>query len=139
MSKKFTQQQFNQLVQIQQDIFPGSLITKGAGLGKTIIEAIREYDTLLSDYIIANGLSNQALSLMNPASRDLVKSDLVDATKKYFFTVELKDDLIYSLNKANPGSTMIYFDADDPTPLTFDEVAGYNLDLFDVEEVPEDL
>lgn len=138
MSKKFTQQQFNQLVEIQQDKFPGNLITRGAGF-KTILESIREYDTLLSDYIIANGLSNQALALMNPVSRDLVKNDLVDTSKRYFFTVEVKDDLIYSLNRATPGSTMIYFDADDPTPLTFDEVAGYNLDLFDVEEVPEDL
>lgn len=138
MSKKFTQQQFEQLVQIQKNSFGGNLITRGAGR-RTILESIQDYDTALSDYIIANNLLNESLALMNPASRDLVKNDLVDTSKRYFFTVEIKDDLIYSLNRATPGSTMIYFDADDPTPLTFDEVAGYNLDLFDVEEVPEDL
>ena len=138
MRTTFTQQQFEQLVQIQKNSFGGNLITRGAGR-RTILESIQDYDTALADYIIANNLLNESLALMNPASRDLVKNDLVDTSKRYFFTVEVKDDLIYSLNKANPGSTMIYFDADDPTPLTFDEVAGYNLDLFDVEEVPEDL
>ena len=138
MRTKFTQQQFEQLVTIQRNSFPGNLITRGAGL-KTILESIQEYDTSLSDYILANDLMNQALALMNPVSRDLVKNDLVDVSKRYYFTVELKDDLIYSLNRVNPGSTMIYFDADDPSPLTFDEVAGYNLDMFDIEEVPEDL
>lgn len=138
MNKKFTQQQFEKLVQIQRNRFPGNLITKGSG-SKTILESIQDYDTSLSDYILANNLMNQSLALMNPASRDLVKNDLVEVSKRYYFTVELKDDLIYSLNRVHSGSTMIYFDADDPSPLTFDEVEGYNLDMFDIEEVPEDL
>lgn len=125
MTKKFTEEQYQKIVEIGDQYYDDRL-------KKT--EFLLDY--MYNNFGFEGGVDteplDQAMAIANPLTRDLVKKDLVEVEKKFLFTKikEVHGDIL-SLNKLK-DDTVIYLDIDDPTPLTIKQVEeyGYNLDAF---------
>lgn len=119
MTKKFTEERYQKIV----EKWDGEI---------SYIEATKAVIGYLAVEGLGYSISEQALALANPLTRDLVKKDLVETEEKFLFTKnkEVHGDIL-SLNQTD-DDIMIYLDIDDPTPLTIKQVEeyGYNLDAF---------
>ena len=89
MSKKFTEEQFNKLVEIKEKYFSNNLLANGIG-GENPNQAIREYDIKLSDFIWIENLVNEAVAIMNPLTREWAHEQFVEKEKKYYWTKNTK-------------------------------------------------
>jgi len=125
MTKKFTEEQYQKIVEIGDQYHDDRL-------KKT--EVLLDY--MYDDFGFNGGEDteplDQALALANPLTRDLVKKDLVEVEQKFLFTkIKEVHGEILSLNQLE-DDTMIYLDIDDPTPLTIKQAEeyGYNSDAF---------
>jgi len=125
MTKKFTEEQYQKIVEIADKY-------RDDRLKKTDVLLDYMYD----DFGFTGGedteILDQALALANPLTRDLVKKDLVKEEEKFLFTkIKKVEGNILSLNQLDRDAH-IYLDDDDPTPLTIKQVEeyGYNLDKF---------
>jgi len=125
MTKKFTEEQYQKIVEIGDQYHDDRL-------KKT--EVLLDY--MYDDFGFNGGEDteplDQALALANPLTRDLVKKDLVEVEQKFLFTkIKEVEGEVLSLNQMT-GDETIYLDGDDPTPLTIKQVEeyGYNLDAF---------
>lgn len=93
MTKKFTEKQFNSLINIQQDYFSTSIFYdsgsyRNGELITTAGKAIGLNDKKIWDFIIENELENEAIALMNPISRPYVKDKLVEKEEKHVWMVD---------------------------------------------------
>lgn len=125
MTKKFTEEQYQKIVEIADEYHDDRL-------KKT--EVLLDY--MYDDFGFNGGEDteplDQVLALANPLTRDLVKKDLVEVEQKFLFTkIKEVHGEILSLNQSE-NDRMIYLDIDDPTPLTIKQAEeyGYNLDAF---------
>jgi len=125
MTKKFTEEQYQKIVEIGDQYHDDRL-------KKT--EVLLDY--MYDDFGFNGGEDteplDQALALANPLTRDLIKKDLVEVEQKFLFTkIKEVHGEILSLNQLE-DDTMIYLDIDDPTPLTIKQAEeyGYNSDAF---------
>lgn len=125
MAKKFTEEQYQKIVEIGDQYYDDRL-------KKT--EFLLDY--MYNNFGFEGGVDteplDQALALANPLTRDLVKKDLVEVEQKFLFTkIKEVHGEILSLNQSE-NDRMIYLDIDDPTPLTIKQAEeyGYNLDAF---------
>lgn len=125
MTKKFTEEQYQKIVEIADEYHDDRL-------KKT--EVLLDY--MYDDFGFNGGedtkILDQVLALANPLTRDLIKKDLVEEEEKFLFTkIKEVHGEILSLNQSE-NDRMIYLDIDDPTPLTIKQAEeyGYNLDAF---------
>ena len=130
MTKKFTEEQYTEIIRIFNDVNDGYNM---GFLNPNIVTRFqdrlyKEFGEVL--YFVEDWQAITALA--NPLTRDLVKDDLVEVEEKFLFT-KIKEVYgeIFSLNQSD-AKTIIYLDGDDPTPLTIKQVEeyGYNLDAF---------
>lgn len=130
MTKKFTEEQYTEIIRIFNDVNDGYNM---GFLNPNIVTRFqdrlyKEFGEVL--YFVEDWQAITALA--NPLTRDLVKNDLVETEDKFLFTkIKEVHGEILNLNKLD-DDTRIYIDDDDPTPLTIKQVEeyGYNLDAF---------
>jgi len=140
MSKKFTEEQYKELVRIQEDKFQDNVLElgfRGVSLKQSIPVGIR-------NMIIENGLHNKAIALMNPVTREWAHDKFVEKENQYVWNS--KNDTRYG------DSVRLYKDDEDDIShsivekqspvqsyelLTLSEVADsiYDINKFDKEEV----
>lgn len=137
---KFTQEEFSQIVQIQEDKFFHSIAYRGAD-GEELTDVARKFiDNIKDGHSMTKG-EEKFIALINPVSRDLVKDSLVEADSLFLWSYNAPNGVEYNLNTLTvDGEKRIFFDEDDATPITFSEVKKqmgdlFNIDLFDRIEV----
>jgi len=137
---KFTQEEFSQIVQIQEDKFFHSIAYRGAD-GEELTDVARKFiDNIKDGHSMTKG-EEKFIALINPVSRDLVKDSLVEADSLFLWSYNAPNGVEYNLNTlVVDGEKRIFFDEDDATPITFSEVKKqmgdlFNIDLFDRIEV----
>ena len=96
MSKKFTEEQFKQLVKIQEKYFPHNVLENGLGVGSHR-QAIHEYDIKMSDFIWVENLENEAVAIMNPRTREWAHEQFVEKEKKYVWRDKYTGYVIYKM------------------------------------------
>jgi len=96
MSKKFTEEQFKQLVKIQEKYFPHNVLENGLGVGSHR-QAIHEYDIKMSDFIWLENLENEAVAIMNPRTREWAHEQFVEKEKKYVWRDKYTGYVIYKM------------------------------------------
>lgn len=108
MVKKFTEKQYNTLIEVQLDYFSTSIFYASSEDISTVSEALQKDNKQLWDFIIGNELENEAIALMNPISRPYVKNDLVLKENKYYWGFQSqtvsKDDGKWVLDE-EPGTS----------------------------------
>jgi len=137
---KFTQEEFSQIVQIQEDKFFHSIAYRGAD-GEELTDVARKFiDNIKDGHSMTKG-EEKFIALINPVSRDLVKDSLVEADSLFLWSYNAPNGVEYNLNTlVVDGEKRIFFDEDDATPISFSEVKKqmgdlFNIDLFDRIEV----
>ena len=139
MIEKFTKEQYDYIVYLQDEFFPASVGTRGSR-ETSLHDAygfFQEKFNGVGDKVTEGG--NRFVALLNPETRNLVFDKFVELEKKYFWTIEA-NNLIYSFNKISDEDEAIYFDTDDPSPLTASQIKNkfgetFNLKEFNKEEV----
>jgi len=141
MSKKFTEEQFKQLVKIQEKYFPHNVLENGLGVGSHR-QAIHEYDIKMSDFIWVENLENEAVAIMNPRTREWAHEQFVEKENKYVWQSKLATDSgkVKRLYDSAIGITDSFKEKTEPIHngnlITETEVKkwGYNPVMFDKEE-----
>lgn len=137
---KFTQEEFSQIVQIQEDKFFHSIAYRGAD-GEELKDVARKFIDNIKDGHSMTKAEEKFIALINPVSRDFVKDSLVEADSLFLWSYNAPNGVEYNLNTlVVDGEKRIFFDEDDATPITFSEVKKqmgdlFNIDLFDRIEV----
>lgn len=137
---KFTQEEFSQIVQIQEDNFFHSIAYRGAD-GEELKDVARKFIDNIKDGHSMTKAEEKFIALINPVSRDFVKDSLVEADSLFLWSYNAPNGVEYNLNTlVVDGEKRIFFDEDDATPITFSEVKKqmgdlFNIDLFDRIEV----
>lgn len=141
---KFTEEQFNKLVGLQEKEYPNNVYSSSKSGYNNIDEALKKYDLELYRFVEENDLENQAVALMNPATRELAHEQFVEEEKKYVWTLKKvdKSGIKMRLYKEYFGRVRPFFSVknaniDDNEKLTETEIKawGYNPEMFDKEEV----
>jgi len=137
---KFTQEEFSQIVQIQEDKFFHSIAYRGAD-GEELKDVARKFIDNIKDGHSMTKAEEKFIALINPVSRDFVKDSLVEADSLFLWSYNAPNGVEYNLNTlVVDGEKRIFFDEDDATPISFSEVKKqmgdlFNIDLFDRIEV----
>lgn len=134
MTKKFTEEQYQEIVNTQEVDFPDTLMDTAAN-GNCFADAISEE---LSSFIDFNYLEDEAMALANPITRKWAHDQFVEKEKKYFWKSKNADkngkEIFITVGPEGYPSleTDITWHA-----LTEREIRkwGYNPDMFDKEEV----
>lgn len=132
MTKKFTEKQYNMLVEIQEDQYSDDLFFESKSYENSIAYTVAQKYDVLKWFIDTNDLGNEAVALMNPLTREWAHDKFIEEEERFLFTkIKKVDGDILNLNQLD-GDVHIYLDGDDPTPLTIKQVEeyGYNLDAF---------
>lgn len=142
---KFTEEHFNKLVELQEKEYPNNVYSSSKSGYNNIDEALKEYDLELYRFVEENDLENQAVALMNPATRELAHERFVEEEKKYYWTGIKEDDLGFAkrLYKDDDGMIVDHCIRKEDTykskdeELTESEIRewGYNPEMFNKEEV----
>lgn len=142
---KFTEEHFNKLVELQEKEYPNNVYSSSKSGYNNIDEALKEYDLELYRFVEENDLENQAVALMNPATRELVYDQFVKPEKKFVWTSKkpYHEDFYKRLYMASSGYvndiglTKDEFEVSKDEYLTETEVRayGYDPDWFTKEEV----
>lgn len=93
---KFTEEQFKKLVKIQEKYFSHNMLEKGLG-GESPCQAINESDIEMSYFIWAEYLVNEAVAIMNPATREWAHEQFVEEEKKYVWRDKYTGYVIYKM------------------------------------------
>lgn len=138
MIEKFTKEQYDYIVYLQDEFFPASVGTIGTRK-KSVSDAYEFFKEKFNGMDKVTEGGNKFVALLNPETRNLVFDKFVEIEKKYFWTIEA-NNLIYSFNKISDEDEAIYFDTDDPSPLTASQIKNkfgetFNLKEFNKEEV----
>lgn len=143
---KFTEEQYQKIVEIQEESFPKTIISEGihindGGFWKVISEKM----PLLSEYVFNNDLHFELAALANPLTREWAHDKFVEKEKKYYWN-SIKTYLAghhSRLFKVESGNVTSYSRAEPADNISKDEQLteseikswGYNPDMFDREEV----
>lgn len=133
MKKKFTEEQYQVIVEVQRKCYPDSIIN-GGKVGSSFKSGLTGR---LYRFITNNGLDNEAAALANPLTRDWAYGQFVEPEKKYYWRYKKKDDDGDS-RYLKKSFGLIELDLDDGYDESFTEKeiieAGYNPDMFVKEE-----
>ncbi len=133
MKKKFTEEQYQIIVELQRDSYPDSIIT-GGKVGAPFKSSLTGR---LYRFVTDNGLDNEVVALANPITRKWAHDQFVEPEKKYYWRYKKKDEdgdtwyLDYSSGIINLASGEY-----EKSTFTESEVieSGYNPDMFVKEE-----
>lgn len=92
---KFTEEQFNKLVELQEKYFSNNVLDPADG-GGSLQETIRSHDRGLHDFIVYRVLENQAVALMNPATREWAHEQFVEKEKRNVWRLKDKPEFVIS-------------------------------------------
>ena len=136
MSNKFTEEQFNTLVRFQEYQYPDGLFWLSKDYNGSISLTLSHIDEDLREFIAKNNLGNEAVAIMNPATRDLSYYKYVEEEKKYYWTTKKKNGQGKSMNLFH-GAGGIAQMIGPKQLLTESEIRewGYNPEMFNKEEV----
>ena len=143
---KFTEEQYQKIVEIQEESFPKTIISEGisindGGFWKVVSEKI----PLLSEYVCDNDLHFELAALANPLTREWAHDKFVEKEKKYVWNLKGQHkhtDRIRLFKDLSDNSVSNYWAerysrASEQEKLTESEIKswGYNPEMFDREEV----
>lgn len=94
---KFTEEHFNKLVDLQENFFGNDILSQADG-GGSLQETIRSHDRGLHDFIVYRDLENQAVALINPATREWAHEQFVEAEKKFTWHIGEAGNVINFIN-----------------------------------------
>lgn len=97
---KFTEEQYEKLVKIKEERFPSNLLAFSS-YATSISEEISELDFELYQFISEEEMWNQALALMNPATREWAHERFVEKEKRYVWRLKSDNDMTISKASAN--------------------------------------
>ena len=130
---KFTEEQYQKIVEIQEESFPTTIISEGmhindGGFWKVVSEKM----PLLSEYVSNNDLHFELVAIANPITREWAHDKFVEKEKEFYW--KLKDNLEFGL--ASDG-IVINIGLNKKSKLTESIIKawGYNPEMFDREEV----
>lgn len=83
---KFTEEQFNKLVEIQEDQYRGDLFGNSKTFVGSISRTVAKTEANLRIFIEQNYLGNEAVALMNPLTREWAHEQFVEKEKRYVWT-----------------------------------------------------
>lgn len=134
MSNKFTEKQYNMLVEIQEDQYSDDLFFESKSYENSIAYTVAQKYDVLKWFIDTNDLGNEVVALMNPLTREWAHEKFVEKEKKYVW--RLKNNNYYRLTN-HGGSTQVNISHSSESLLTESEIKawGYNPEMFDREEV----
>lgn len=140
---KFTEEQFNTLVKVQEDQYPKDLSFAPKEYADAIGYTILRTDCDLQLFISRNDLGNEAVALMNPVTREWAHDRFVEKEKRYVWTSERKTGdvfmRLYKSKRGYIGSTLVIENGETGLyeKLTESEIRewGYNPEMFDKEEI----
>ena len=144
MSKKFTEEQFNTLVKVQEDQYPKDLSFAPKEYADAIGYTVLRTDCDLQLFISKNNLGNEAVAIMNPVTRKWAYEQFVEEEKKYVWTLKKVDKSGIKMHlykdyfgRVQPFLSVTNVNIDDNEKLTETEIRewGYNPEMFDKEEV----
>lgn len=143
---KFTEEQYQKIVEIQEESFPKTIISEGrlineGGFWKVVSEKM----PLLSEYVSDNDLHFELAAIANPLTREWTHDKFVEKEKKYYWN-SIKTDLAgyhSRLFRAENDNVISYSRAElanninEDEQLTESEIKawGYNPDMFDREKI----
>lgn len=78
MSKKFTEKQFKNLVEIQKDQYPEDLYFETTSSTEVMEHVVEKISPELHGFIDRNKLGNEAVALMNPLTRKWAHEQYVE-------------------------------------------------------------
>ena len=133
MSKKFTEEQYQKIVEI------------GDGYNEPFIENLADYISGTGRFDDDDIYLSQAIAIANPLTREWAHDKFVEKEKKYYWTTKKEDSYASKgrLYNTSDGSIKSYFtndngyDNDVCEQLTESEIRewGYNPEMFNKEEV----
>lgn len=129
---KFTEEQFNRLVEIQEDQYQVDLFLAPRDDYSSIGDTVAQTDNDLEFFISQYDLGNEAVALMNPLTRELAHDQYVEKEKKYYWTSKKGNNVgIYEMDG------IIFLKERYWAPLTESEIKawGYNTEMFDKKEL----
>ena len=143
MSNKFTEKQYNMLVEIQEDQYSDDLFFESKSYENSIAYTVAQKYDVLKWFIGTNDLGNEAVALMNPITREWARDKFVEKEKKYVWQSkqETGDGKVKRLYNSGVGITESFKDKVEIIRtvnfITETEVKkwGYIPDMFDKEEV----
>ena len=133
MTKKFTEKQYNMLVEIQEDQYSDDLFFESKSYENSIAYTVAQKYDVLKWFIDTNDLGNEAVALMNPLTREWAHDKFVEKEKRYVW--RLKTNNSYRLT-THGGATQVNISRSSESLLTESEIEawGYNPEMFDREE-----
>lgn len=140
---KFTEEHFNKLVWLQEKYFSNNVLDPATG-GGNLRGTIRSNDQGLYNFIIYRDLENQAVALMNPATREWAHEQFVEKEKKSVWNSKKTDSSGHCMRLFRDRSLVVRgFMSDRADEATYDEKLteseirewGYDPERFDQEEV----
>ncbi|CCJ66352.1 hypothetical protein ABGW26_08300 [Leuconostoc falkenbergense] len=130
---KFTEEQYQKIVEIQEEHFQTTIISEGRLINDGgFWNVVSEKMPLLSEYVSSNDLHFELAAIANPLTREWAHDRFVEEEKKYYW--KLKDNEEFSL--AYVGVS-ININLRNKSKLTESEIKawGYNPEMFDSEKV----
>lgn len=141
---KFTEEQFNKLVELQEKEYPNNVYSSSKSGCNNIGEALKKYDLELYRFVVFNDLENQVVALMNPRTLEWAHEQYVEEEKRYVWTSKKRTEqgIAHRLFKKLSGDIDVITVSDeqgidDGGHLTESEIRewGYDPERFDKEEV----
>lgn len=91
MTKKFTEEQYNKLVEIQEGQYSDDLYFEPRSGNKAIEHVVEKNNPELHDFIEHNNLGNETVALMNTLTREWAHEQFVEKEKKYVWSSKKAD------------------------------------------------
>ncbi|CAK1247753.1 hypothetical protein R55210_AODCCCNP_01160 [Fructobacillus fructosus] len=136
--KKFTEKQYQEIVETQKDYFPNNLLGLGTN-GEYFIESLSEE---IVSFAVNHDLENKMLAIANPLTREWAHDKFVEKENKYYWKTTKTDRHEKPRLLAKDEDGAIYFigrvmKLGHTSKITETELRewGYNPDMFEKEEV----
>jgi len=132
MTKKFTEEQYQKIVNLQEDEYRFSILEGNDDCDYSFWRRLINAEPDIASFANENKLIDELAALANPLTREWAHDQFVEKEQKFLFTkIKEVHGKILSLNQSE-NDRMIYLDIDGPTPLTIKQAEeyGYNLDAF---------
>lgn len=132
MTKKFTEEQYQQIIEIADEYFPYTILYPNYDKG--FMDILYEQDKNIYELVSYEDLEEKVIAIVNKLTREWAHEQFVEKEKKYVWY--LKDNNFYRLTN-HGGATQVNISHSTEDELTESEVKkwGYNPEMFDKEEV----
>jgi len=134
MTNKFTEEQYQKIIEIKDNYFPYSALKNRDN--KSFIDFLSEYNTGIYLLVFNRDLENELEAIVTPLTREWAHDNFVEKEKKYYWRTKKKNDQGESLTLFHGAGGVVQMVGHEE-PLTESEIKawGYNPEIFDKEEV----